>query len=184
MICISILGGLWLIGLIWFGHLIYDYPTDLQTQTDAIVVLTGGRNRVYTAIQLLNQGLAPRLFISGVPQNIGVEDIEKVSGTFAQHEEQIELGRMATSTLENAAEIVQWCNKNHIQSVRLVTSNYHIPRSMAEFNAHKSEIKVVVHPVYSEKVSTSLWNSWGVFRLIAIEYSKYLCVCLRNLCKG
>lgn len=42
--------------------------------------------------------------------------------------------------------------KNNIRSIRLVTSNYHMPRSMAEFRANNREVTILAHPVYSERV--------------------------------
>ncbi|MBP5352292.1 MAG: YdcF family protein, partial [Alphaproteobacteria bacterium] len=132
----------WLAGLFFFGWKIQSYTQDKTTPTDAIVVLTGGRNRIHEAIELLNTGLASKLFISGVPQNIQVGDIERVAGIKADVEEQVELGRQATNTIENAQEVADWCRQNGIKSIRLVTSNYHIPRSIADLNSHNLDLQV------------------------------------------
>lgn len=184
LIVFCILFLLWLSGLFWFGYLINTYKQDIKTKTDAIVVLTGGRNRIHEAIKLLNADLAPKLFISGVSKNIGIKDIEKMALAYADHEEKIELGRRARSTVENANEVGDWCQKNQIHSLRLVTSNYHIPRSMAELSVYLKDMKIILSPVYSEKVTSKWWTSWGVFKLISMEYNKYLIVRLRNLYKG
>ena len=68
--------------------------------------------------------------------------------------------------------------KNNISSIRLVTSNYHIPRSLEEFYAQNQNLQIVVHPVYSENISKKWWKSWGSFLLIASEYNKFLYVWL------
>ena len=47
--------------------------------TDAIVVLTGGAERVETGFRLLADGLAPRLFVSGVHPDSRLADL--VRGT-------------------------------------------------------------------------------------------------------
>lgn len=70
--------------------------------------------------------------------------------------------------------------KNNIRSIRLVTSNYHMPRSMAEFRANNREVTILAHPVYSERVRKNWWRSWRSFVLIASEYNKFLYVWIKN----
>lgn len=172
---------LWLGGFIWFNHVINTYEEDYKEKTDAIVVLTGGRYRILVAHNLLNLGLAPKMFISGVPQNITLGQLLQKNGIFPDHISNIEVGNAATDTVGNAAEVADWVRKNNIKSVRLVTSNYHIPRSLAELKTHETRLKVIIHPVYSEKISFEWWRSWATFKFIFTEYNKYLFVCMRNL---
>lgn len=171
----------WLAGLIWFGLYIGDLPVDREKNTDAIVVLTGGRHRITEGINLLNQKRAPILFISGVLHNVTIGDLEQKLSIYANDESQIVLGYKATNTIENASEIAEWIKQNDIKSVRLVTSNYHIPRSIAELEAYHLPIQIVIHPVYSEYVKKNWWKHWGSFKLIATEYNKFLFVTIRNL---
>lgn len=165
---------IWSIGLIWFNYKINHYPEDSITKTDAIVVLTGGRNRIAEGIKLLNMNLADKLFISGVKKNVTVKAIEKQCGVKAQKPAKIELGYQATNTVENAAEISSWVKKNKIKSLRFITSNYHILRGLEELSVYKMPIKIIAHPVYSERVAKKWWQSLGSFKLIVWEYNKFL----------
>ena len=57
---------LWLAGFIWFVVEVPDRPTDDADHTDAIVVLTGGADRLTVGLDLLDRELGDTLFISGV----------------------------------------------------------------------------------------------------------------------
>ena len=96
----------------------------------------------------------------------------------------IELENRSTNTVENAIETGEWIRKNKVRSIRLVTSNYHIPRSLEEFRSQNPQIKIVPHPVYSDNVSPQWWKNRGSFCLIASEYNKFLYVYLRTRLKG
>lgn len=180
-VIIDCLLSFWLAGLIWFGFYICNLPVDEEKNTDAIVVLTGGRNRITEGINLLNQKRAPILFISGVSQDVKIGDLEKRLSVYADDESRIVLGYKATNTIENASEVSEWIKQNDIKSVRLVTSNYHIPRSIAELETYHLPIQIIIHPVYSKYVKKEWWKHWGSFKLIATEYNKFLFVTVRNL---
>ena len=169
----------WCLGFVYFAHYINSYEIDKTTKTDAIIVLTGGRNRILEGIQLLNENLADKLFISGVPENITISQIENQAKIKADDESKIELGRKAKNTIENAIEAEEWIKKNNIKSIRLVTSSYHIPRSLQEFIIYvtkENDLKVILNPIYSPNVNIKWWKSWGTFRLLVMEYNKFLVV--------
>lgn len=170
---------IWFFGFIFFVRCINSYDIDTNTKTDAIIVLTGGRNRISEGIKLLNDNLADRLFISGVPEEISIKQIESQAKIKANDENKIELGRKAKNTIENAIETEEWIRKNNIKSIRLVTSSYHVPRSMQEFIIYvtmENDLKVVLNPIYSPNVNPKWWKSWGTFRLLLMEYNKFLIV--------
>lgn len=172
---------LWLGGFVLFVHQINSYAINEEEITDALVVLTGGRNRIKEGIRLLNDNKAAKLFISGVPKHVTLEDIEANSGITADNPQQVELGFYATNTIQNATEITEWIAENNIHSIRLITSNYHIPRSLAELSGHKLPLKIIVHPVFSEQIAADCWQSWGSFKFVVAEYNKFLFVYIRNL---
>lgn len=172
---------IWLGGFIVFHRLIRSYPLDETTITDAIVVLTGGKNRLAEAMRLYNQGLAKILIISGVGENITLRQLEKENQTaIARKPQQVILGKEATNTIENAIEVSEAIRRNNAASVRLVTSYYHMPRSGQEILARNPDVKIVYHPVYSENVSDEWWKQWGSFYLIAGEYNKFMFVYVKN----
>ena len=172
---------MWFVGLILFGQHIQEFSDVSSQKTDAIIVLTGGRNRIAEGVRLLNENMADKLFISGVSHDVTIEDIERKAKMQANEPSKIELGYKATNTIENASEIADWITKNNIKSVRWVTSNYHIPRSVAELEPYHLSIELTMNPVYSDHVKADWWKSWGTFKFLASEYNKFLFVYLRNL---
>lgn len=179
-----LVAAVWLGGFIAFANQINHYPLDDKTHTEAIVVLTGGRNRISEAIKAYNQGLSKKLFISGVEKNTSLAAISHEQDVTFPKEKAVMLEKKSTNTIENAIETRSWIKQNDIKSIRLVTSNYHIPRSLQEFQHQNPNLKIVVHPVYSDYVAKEWWKSIRSFYLIASEYNKFLYVWLvRRLSK-
>jgi len=105
-----------------------------EESVDLIVALTGGLGRVRESIELLEEGVAPKLFISGVEEGVSVEDLLRAnerSGLAPQLKSRILLGTQATSTLENASEVRQAVEMLGARKILLVTSRYHLPRAEA-----------------------------------------------------
>ncbi len=170
----------WLSGFVCFAQRINAYSFDTTTRTGAIIALTGGRRRIAEAVELLNKGMADRLFISGVDRHISLDDIARRQklGDLPRHK--ITLGQKALDTVGNASETTDWLRQNRIDSIRLVTSNYHVERSIIEFRAQNPDLIIIPHPVYSEHVSKKWWTTWHTFSLIFAEYNKFLYVYVRT----
>ncbi|MBE6451140.1 MAG: YdcF family protein [Alphaproteobacteria bacterium] len=167
---------LWLGGFIMFDAYIRK-SADTEQKTDAIVVLTGGKNRILEALKLYNNDMAEFLIISGVDSNVSLKELQKQNNIFlTKNDAHIILGKEATNTNQNAVEVSDAIRRNNIHSVRLVTSYYHMPRSKEEILAYNPDIEVVVHPVYSQNVSAKWWKKWNSFKLVASEFNKFLFV--------
>ena len=123
---------------------------------------------------------AKKLFISGVSKGISLNDLSQRTDITIRTQREITLDDRSTNTIENAIEAAEWIEKNNISSIRLVTSNYHLLRSEQEFRARRPGLKIILHPVYSENVSTRWWRNLGSFALVASEYNKFLIVWLRS----
>ena len=167
----------WLAGFIWFIGQIPGEADNLTDHTDAIIVLTGGSGRVDAGISLLAKGTAKKLFISGVGKNASIDDIGKASkySNLATLEDNITLGYEADNTVGNATETKSWMQANKFNSLTLVTSNYHIPRSLAEFRAIMPEYKINPYPVCSSAVKLDKWWAFpGTMKLIITEYNKFI----------
>lgn len=171
----SIFGALllWCLGFVFFVRQIDSYQIS-KDKADAIVVLTGGRHRIEEGIYLLNNGIADKLFISGVSKKTSLQEIEKKSKIKINNFHKIDLGYNATDTIGNAAEIADWVTENNVNSLYLVTSNYHLPRSLEELSVYHLPVKVIAYPVYSEKIIKKWWHSFSTFKLLATEYNKFL----------
>ena len=170
------LGALWLAGLIWFAAGIPRVPAEPIAATDAIVVLTGGAGRLSAGFELLREGRAKKLFVSGVYRGVDVAEILRVS---QQTPEAlaccIAIGHSAVDTAGNARETARWMADEGFASLRLVTADYHMPRSLAEFRRAMPGVTLIAHPVSSDSVHVDAWWRWpGTASLIASEYTKHL----------
>ncbi len=164
----------WFGGLVWFATLppIDDRPVI----TDAIVVLTGGSLRLQSGIELLLEGKGRDLFVSGVNQEVELNELLRVSGNPPEWVTCcVALGHEADNTLGNARETAQWMRQQGFRSLRLVTAWYHMPRSLLEFDRAMPEIEIIAHPVFPDQVRQQHWWAWrGAATLLVSEYSKYL----------
>ena len=128
---ILLFGLLFISGLIHFMRLIpTKKPISMHITTDAIVVLTGGKNRIEMGIKLLAENPSKLLFITGMETKT-----KRIKALPNNIKSKVNLGQLASTTQENAAETKPWVDKNKITSITLVTANYHMPRSLLEFEA-------------------------------------------------
>jgi uncharacterized SAM-binding protein YcdF (DUF218 family) len=174
-ICAAVAFALWGAGFLWFIERIP--AADLSVApTDAIVVLTGGSERLHEGLELLQEGKGRKLFVSGVNPEVGLSQLLRASGkTPVSKCCWIVLGHKAASTLENAAETAAWMRKEGYGSLRLVTSWYHMPRSLLDFARAMPKMTIVAHPVFpAQNAGGRWWAHESALRLLAREYSKYL----------
>jgi uncharacterized SAM-binding protein YcdF (DUF218 family) len=172
---------LWGVGLVWFVHDIPGEVADPDSVTDAIVVLTGGSMRVQQGLALLAAAKGKKLFISGVSKNVRIPALLHAAGQPGERDECcIILGYAADNTLGNAHETEAWMKEEGYHSLRLVTSNYHMPRSLLEFARAMPDIRIIAHPVFPDTVKGDRWwTSPGTANLIISEYDKYLLALVR-----
>src|SRR5690606_25849075 len=110
------------VGFLAFVDSLPQRPVNATTRTDAIVVLTGGSERVTTGLHLLEQGLAKHLFISGVPPGITREELlRRINLADFSLRHRIALGHAAGNTAGNARETAAWMRRQRYRSLRLVT---------------------------------------------------------------
>ena len=169
----------WLVGFVLFDRHIGSLVAKDDIETDAIVVLTGGSNRIGAAAKLLNDRKADKLFISGVFKNTSLKELQRREDVEIFNSEQVTLDKQAKNTVENAQITSQWIKDNNIRSIYLVTSNYHLPRSVVEFEHYNRGLRIIPYPVYSGKVK-QWWKNWHSFMLLAGEYNKFLYVWIKD----
>ena len=109
--CINFTGIAWLAGFVLFHHRINHFAPDDGQPADAIVVLTGGKNRIAEAVKLLNDGLGEKLFISGVSKGISLNDLSQRTDITIRTQREITLDDRSTNTIENAIEAAEWIEK-------------------------------------------------------------------------
>lgn len=152
-----------------------------QSRADAIIVLTGGEGRMQTAVDLLADGAGSRLLVSGVNPDVSQEAL-RASGDFDADlfECCIDLGREATDTVGNAREARDWVIENGFDRVIIVTSDYHIPRSILELRAVLPDAELLAYPVASPRP----WENATAARRWALEYMKFAAVFVREMARG
>ena len=172
---------LWLGGLIWYASLIPRPGAPSPVKSKAIIVLTGGSDRMAEGLRLLEAGFGQKLFVSGVYHQVEVKELLRVAKKNpGELECCIELGYSADNTAGNALETAAWMDKEGFHSLRLVTASYHMPRSLLEFHRVMPEIEIIVHPVFPEGFKHDEWWLWpGSTTLIASEFGKYLMALVR-----
>ncbi len=178
---------LWLAGLFWFIAKIPKEPTSDSRKTDAIVALTGGSNRLEYGLELLTEGKGSKLFVSGVHDTTTEESMLRHSSGSVREKiaslpaDSIVLGHEAENTIGNAEETSRWLKKEGYHSIRLVTANYHMPRSLEEFTHTLPDILIIPEPVFPDFFTLAGWWERGEARnLIFLEYHKFLASKLRH----
>lgn len=168
----------WVGGLVWFAHRIPspDNTVVSPEATDAVVVLTGGPLRLKAGLELLEAGKAKKLFVSGVSRQVDLTELLRTAQTSpAAVACCISLGHDAADTSGNASETRLWMEHEGFHSLRLVTANYHMQRSLLEFRYAMPEMTIVPNPVFPDSFKRNHWWAWpGTFALIVTEYQKYV----------
>ena len=177
-----IVGFGWGIGLFIFADAIPSHVENAEPSADAIVVLTGGSGRLSAGLKFLAEKRAKKLFVSGVYKGVDV----KILLTLNQEAPAelaccVEIGEDAANTEGNAIETAAWIKKHSYKSLVIVTSNYHMPRSLLEFRYAMPTAEFSPHSVLPVTFKRDRWWAWpGTAGLLMREYNKYLLVWIRH----
>ncbi|MCB0069324.1 MAG: YdcF family protein [Caldilineaceae bacterium] len=167
-----------LAGLVVFAETVKGYRADPSVRADAIVVLTGDEERISTGMRLMEAGRAVRLLISGVnpTTRVPTELKRHIKGSEALVRCCVDLGREALNTSGNAEEARQWVARYAFRSLIVVTSDYHLPRSLAEFSRTMPTVSLVAYPASGRRTLRldRWWRRRATVRLIVAEYVKFL----------
>jgi len=148
--------------------------SEMLPQADAVVVLTGGAKRISTGVQLLKANHGRRLLISGVSATTSRSDIGKVLDDSAMmYGCCIDLDRKALDTRGNAVHTANWVELHNFRKILLVTSSYHMPRSLMLLEERMPDVQLVAVPIQPPN-----WENLGFFDLmlspvVLREYAKY-----------
>ena len=167
LLCAALgLGG----GFAWFVQVAW-HEVPPPENADGIVALTGGAERVETALKLLAGGHARVLLISGVGGAADFAALAHRAGVDPGLGERVTLGRTAGSTRGNAAETADWARANGLRSLIVVTAGYHMPRALAELSRALPEVALRPAPVLPPAMRQP---GPDALRLLAGEYVKWL----------
>ncbi|MBV8122013.1 MAG: YdcF family protein [Alphaproteobacteria bacterium] len=180
MLCWGALAGLVVTAAIGVGFAVFVVPPPPETgaaQADAIVVLTGGSLRLRSGIELMLDGRGRMLFVTGVERRVDLDDLVHLAGEQSPRWLAccVVLGYKAENTLGNAIETKDWMRQQGYHSLRLVTSWYHMSRSLLEFKRVMPDFEIIPHPVLLRPAKPQNWRTWrGNMAMLIGEYGKYL----------
>ena len=154
----------WALGFIWFAVALPQPAGDART--DGAVVLTGAAGRIDRGLEILRQGWAPTLLVSGVDRDVKPHEfaIEYRIGSL-QMACCVTLGFAATDTATNARETADWIAGQKLKSVRVVTSDWHMRRAVMELRKEVPATVTIVEDAVPAQPS---------LRMLFLEYHKLL----------
>lgn len=181
----------WLGGLYAFTKRLDMPPAPPLIEADAIVVLTGGSNRLQQGFELLDKGFGRQLFVSGVYQGVEVRELldlmrgESLPLTTDDDKKRIAqkvvLGFDANDTIGNAEETANWMRQQGYKTFYLVTANYHMRRALLEFAQKAPDLAPIAYPVIPDGLDMANWWRNKTHRMLIIrEYMKFLFVHARS----
>ena len=137
-----------------------------ERATDAIVVLTGGAKRIERGLALMEKKLARRMLVSGVARTVRPEELAaEYQANEALFHCCIDLGRESVDTRSNAEEVARWMERHKFKTMRLVTTDWHMPRARFELSRRLGGNIAVLGDAVESNPS---------FGQLFTEYNKYL----------
>jgi uncharacterized SAM-binding protein YcdF (DUF218 family) len=163
------------LGFVWFIWHVPAEEVSLERDADGIVALTGGASRITDAIELLASGRGKRLLISGANRATNSNEISRLNPEFEPWVRCCVDFDRSLNTLGNAVETKRWAESRGFRSLIIVTSNYHMPRALAEIAHQLPDVVLVPFPVVTDRQRTERWwGHWVTTRRMFIEYVKYV----------
>ena len=175
LVSVLILGTV-MISYLDFIHQVKDSISQKQPPaSDAIVVLTGEADRLTSAINMLDANLGRRLLISGVNQDVSRDELE---GHLSPDTEVfaccVDLDYLSQNTRDNAENASYWAKRHQFNRLLIVTSDYHMPRSLLMLKQTMPTVDLVPAAVPSQAVDRSSLLNLIISPTILREYGKYL----------
>ena len=153
-----------------------------------IVILTGGTNRIKEGFEVIDKlekkSIANlKILVSGTGKGftkLSLQEQLNVNFDLRLIECCVKLDSVSQDTYSNATETSKWVSENNIEEILLITSNYHIPRSILEFRNKMPNLKILFYPIKPKQHQINKWlKSFETFSLVFIEYCKYIIANIR-----
>ena len=148
---------------------------DPDAHADAIVALTGGSGlRIAAGVQLVSEGRGERLLISGVHPDVTKEDlIDLAGGDPAVWDCCVDIGHTAETTLGNADETAAWAYENGYDELILVTSDYHMARSLLVLKDEMPDVALTPWPVRTVIDPANIFTNPKSLKGVFLEWAKW-----------
>lgn len=150
-------------------------PLAGEARADGIVVLTGGSGlRIRAGLALLSEGRAERMLISGVNAAISAEEVAaRTGGATELFACCVDTGYTARTTRGNAEEAAAWASARGYGSLIIVTSDYHMPRSMMLMRQEAEGIELIAAPVRTRIDPERALTDFSSLRGVVTEWAKW-----------
>jgi uncharacterized SAM-binding protein YcdF (DUF218 family) len=170
----AVLAALLFAGFVVYAQAVSRSPAGQGAHADGIVALTGGEERIAEAVRLLAEGRAKRLLISGV--NPSTSKLELI-GLNPRSERLfrccVDLDKRAIDTRDNALQTTAWARKQGFHSLIVVTSSYHMPRSLIELRQTMTDVELIPYAVKPPALQCDRWwSDRTTLFVLAKEYIK------------
>lgn len=148
---------------------------DPDTKADAIVALTGGSGmRIAAGVQLVAEGRGKRLLISGVHPDVTLEDLIDLAGGDPEVWACcVDIGHTAETTLGNGDETAAWAYENDYDTLIVVTSDYHMARSLLVLQAAMPDVALKPWPVRTVIDPSHLLSDPKSLKGVFLEWAKW-----------
>ena len=161
---LSLLLVAWVFGFLWFA-IALPQPAGPE-KTDAIVVPTGSGGRIPRGLELLRQGAARQMLVTGVDRDVRPREFAAEYDASARLMQCcVTLGFVALDTRGNARETAAWVAENRVRSIRLVTADWHMRRAAHELAGTLPAETTVLRDAV--RTQPSLWT-------LLLEYHKLI----------
>ena len=148
-------------------------PVPSGSAADAILVLTGGENRIAQGFRAWKEGRGRELFILGAGKDAKLANIVSPgTATYPHTLARVHVEGWSQNTLENAFSAKSAVASRAYKKVILVPSYYHVPRAHLALRAVlPPAVAIAVIPVKSDWRRKSAWHRLP--RLFLLEGWKY-----------
>ena len=174
MVILFILGLLGVDFLMFANRAVAMKPDPLIT-ADAVVALTGGSGlRIAAGVELVGEGRGARLLISGVHPDVTQEDLIALAGGDPEVWACcVDIGHTAETTLGNADETAAWAYENGYDELILVTSDYHMARSLLVLQDAMPDIVLKPWPVRTVIDPSRIFTDYKSLKGVFLEWAKW-----------
>ena len=177
------------LGILLFGLILYLglvsigavlIVADPITQVDAVVVLSGGGDRLALAIDMHKRGLAPSLVITDTTRGANrLLKNEAEAGGFPEDEIYV-TDMQVGSTVDEARAVRSFAQDQGWDSLMIVTDPFHSFRTRFIFRRElrNSDIDIYIRPVVGHWFRSSTWffrlEGWRFAFLEIVKFFSYL----------
>ena len=149
-------------------------------RADVIVSLGGNLSRFNAGLDLLLADRADTLLLAGTDRG-DIADIFPTRELSETTKRQIVIETASSSTFENAVESLALLKDGQVNSIVLLTSNYHMRRAEYAFvQVWPKDVRIYLYPVPDEAAQPGTWwKHWLGWRTVTREFVKWLWYRLR-----